>query len=438
MLEIIRSGNTKWPFVSEAEFKAESKALQAEKGEIGEEPLLRAPGIPKTMGDLVIKPVVRATTVPNEITGKRGSMDFEPFNRPSLFSGFKRSATMVENSRSAALQPSHSSLAEQQRGLPICGNPTIDTTHLYMSWQSCGDIPSSSPSSSTPPKPKCTNCTVLMQSMDRLRQVHSMKASLESKSSPPPTKPEPAATRPSPALASVDEGRERIMKGQIPLPRPVAQPVNGVSFGPHYGVEKEARDTANANIMTAPTYTTHHTGLTNPLAPVALAQTAREPERIVSAQRAGFPAQPFIHTTPRQYRAAAPAPDSQSTQPASRTLATHPSIPSRSTVFPSTVQAPRHQVADLKSVRPASQHEVSSRVPSSNPYRQPVTVRPTSTSRTPSAFRSPPRGSPMGTSSNKHHRARRPEDAALWAQLQELQRGMEGLLKEKEDRKGRR
>jgi hypothetical protein len=54
-----------------------------------EMPLLRAPGISKRMSESKIKPVSRASTAPVTSPGGKDAVDFEPFQGPSLYSGFK-------------------------------------------------------------------------------------------------------------------------------------------------------------------------------------------------------------------------------------------------------------------------------------------------------------------------------------------------------------
>lgn len=400
-----------------------------ERGKVSKEPLVRAPGIPKRMGDLGIKPVVRAATMPVEGTEKRGSADFEPFDGPSLFAGFKRSATVVETSRSAAAHPDRPSPTKtRQGGLPICGNPTLDTTHLYMAWESSGSNPTSPLSSSTAPQTKCTNCTVLMQSMDRLKQI-------QARVSPSPPKIEPAATRPNPELAQV---HERNMSRKPRSSQTFSQPLNpemfnGSSFNNHGAVEKKVRDPENANSAKPSAYETHRMRENYPFTSTAIAHAKREAERVVTAQRDVFPTQPSKHTMPQQPRAEAPAADTHSTQPTSIATAIQSSLPSHNTNFPTTTQVLRHRAAALEPIDPSPHYHLSNRHPSFNIYRQSATAHPTLASLTSSTSRPLQRSAPNATLSGAQRPGIRPDDAALWEQLEELRGAMEGLLREREE-----
>lgn len=163
MLEIIRSQNAKWPFVSQAPTPARAEVVL-------EEPQRRAPGISRKVSEPRLKALSRAATAPVERSGRRSSGDFEAFDGPSLFSGFQRTTTTEENvNRWKRLNPSH----ETSPNLTLCGETSSDADHLQLSLQS--DLravnPFPRPAGFTKAKPACNKCVLLRHSLDLLRQT---------------------------------------------------------------------------------------------------------------------------------------------------------------------------------------------------------------------------------------------------------------------------
>jgi hypothetical protein len=406
MLEIIRSGNAQWPFVK----NVERSCSPPERKEATEEPLLRAPGIPKRMGNPRIKAVSRAATAPVEGTEKRVSAEFEPFDGPSLFSGFKRSPTMNEPLQPAASRPSHSSTSEQQHGLPVCGDPTPNTTHLYMAWQSPGNSSTFPPSSSTPSKPKCPNCTVLMQSMDRLRRLQPVKGLLNTKPSPSSLpRVQPAASRKVAEIEQPGVERHRRTGCQPPLSRSPLQLVNPTRlndslFTSGGGFERGSQATGKAYLTS--------TGSTNPLASTACAIVKREAEIPALRDPLDFSnPNSFAKFKPTQRRAGVPAANLQqsiSTFPNADT----PTVTRTTIPLPST-QATRHP-ADVPRAIPSALHALPNHIPPPNTFGYSSTVDP---SVDPSTLPA------------KIY----PENAALWKELWELQAAMKELLSTREE-----
>jgi hypothetical protein len=193
MLKVIRSQNANW------------QASTVERRDVIEEPLLRAPGIPHRARESKIKPTSRVATAPVERTT---SVESEAFDGPSLPSGFNQSSTSKHTRPLSIPNEAHPEL-------PICGEASSNVLHMYMSWQGNSGVSSSS---SQVQKPKCKDCIVLLQSMDRLRKMQSAKASSE------PTKPDsgpklvPAASRSSETeqMGPVPHRRYRPFHPQVP------------------------------------------------------------------------------------------------------------------------------------------------------------------------------------------------------------------------------
>jgi hypothetical protein len=168
MLEIIRSQNVQWPFISHSSDLGPSVSTNDEV------PLMRAPGFPHHTPDPALKPIVRASTAPVKRT--RGpevvdTVDFEPFDGPSLFSNFnlKRSSTTDDNvkrwreARERSMPKPHNTL---------CGANSPNHAHAYMALPSNdGQFNGVSPwPRSVGRKPVCKKCTILVEAVDRLRE----------------------------------------------------------------------------------------------------------------------------------------------------------------------------------------------------------------------------------------------------------------------------
>ncbi|PSN74239.1 hypothetical protein BS50DRAFT_567102 [Corynespora cassiicola Philippines] len=174
MLEIIRSQNAHWPFVSGSADLGPAPATSDESKPIFEaEALRRAPGISRAAAEPILKPLRRASTTPAEESNHRKSTDFEPFEGPSLFSNFRSSTTTEDNVqrwREATQRPArgsqHAHVTNECR-IPVCGENTSEFTHAYVDMGSFGS-PTNERGSSK--KPMCRNCSILVQSVDRLRQ----------------------------------------------------------------------------------------------------------------------------------------------------------------------------------------------------------------------------------------------------------------------------
>ncbi|KAF1995721.1 hypothetical protein P154DRAFT_580595 [Amniculicola lignicola CBS 123094] len=201
MLEIIRSQNAQWPFVSDsADLGPVSRniAVSRKSSEDDEESLLRAPGISQHTPEPILRPIQRASTAPvyrntsvdfepfngpSLISGfKRAStapihpkksVDFEQFNGPSLLSGFKRASTLdVTQLRGRSGQTSSRKTHDSNVRTPICGIPNPDFMHAYLDFPTqIGKAGAVSVRNYTAEKkPACQHCTVLTQTLGRLRQ----------------------------------------------------------------------------------------------------------------------------------------------------------------------------------------------------------------------------------------------------------------------------
>lgn len=168
MLEIIRNGK------SNADATSSRTQRPSRRSPIEEEsPLLRAPGISSESPELMLKPLARAATMPAEFR-KRGSVDFEPFDGPSLFSNFKRTTTTDENvqlwrqSRERTPGP-ESPKAAAGKPTPVCGESIPGVEHVYMS-NASSLRDTSRGQRECAGLQKCKSCLILVQTLDRLRQ----------------------------------------------------------------------------------------------------------------------------------------------------------------------------------------------------------------------------------------------------------------------------
>lgn len=179
MFEIIRQGKSK---VKSS--LAPTVAISQGKSKDVEAPLLRAPGIPKEMTQLVQRPLTRSATLPADL--KHKNVELEPRAGPSLLSNFGRSMTTEEKieqwRKKRSSKPATPSLTTTMGKVqPVCGDNHPGMQHIYM-----GDAPSMSSLPRTNPKSTdlsaCKNCAILVQTLDRLRQNLASSA----QGSPPP------------------------------------------------------------------------------------------------------------------------------------------------------------------------------------------------------------------------------------------------------------
>ncbi|ORY16418.1 hypothetical protein BCR34DRAFT_105189 [Clohesyomyces aquaticus] len=170
MLEIIRSGNSQWPFVSGSTDLGPVKESKVQRKPVQEndEPLLRAPGLPKD----VKMPITRAQTLPTRAPNDHGVPDFKTCELPSLFSGFRRASTVDDTARPAAapkLQGPH-----RIPRVPVCGQKTKEFLHAFLDFapQEPNELLepySFHPDPIAPKKPTCRKCAILVQTVERLR-----------------------------------------------------------------------------------------------------------------------------------------------------------------------------------------------------------------------------------------------------------------------------
>ena len=166
MLKIIRDGT------STASCPSNRRNIQS-KATLEQTPLLRAPGISHDVPNPILKPLARATTMPTKLNQSE-SADFEPFQGPSLFSNFKQSMTTNEKIQrwQQSHEPtavSHSATVTLEQPVPVCGDATPSVQHMYMS--SASNLAAASRAQiEDAALPKCKNCSILVQTLDRLRQ----------------------------------------------------------------------------------------------------------------------------------------------------------------------------------------------------------------------------------------------------------------------------
>jgi Xaa-Pro dipeptidase len=170
MLDIIRHGKSG----SSAAPDPKPRSTSRERSGRVEPSLVRAPGISNNMPQSIQRPLARAATMLAEFKPQE-TVDFEPFAGPSLFSNFTRSMTTEEkiqqwrqkrSSVDAARNPSPT--VKQLH--PVCGQPTPNFQHVYLSNDSSrASLSRSSPEFESPTM--CRNCVILVQTLDRLRQT---------------------------------------------------------------------------------------------------------------------------------------------------------------------------------------------------------------------------------------------------------------------------
>jgi hypothetical protein len=166
MLEIIKQGNS-----TSIPSSSPRPSLRARISE-EEPPRLRAPGISTDQPESILRPIARAATMPAEYRHK--SVEFEPFDGPSLFSNFKRSMTTDERiqrwqqDRDSALTSKVLPTTSGQSNT-ICGSDMQGVKHVYMTSGSHRVLPLHS-SYLQNALPTCKKCTILCEALDRLRQ----------------------------------------------------------------------------------------------------------------------------------------------------------------------------------------------------------------------------------------------------------------------------
>ncbi|KAF2647914.1 hypothetical protein K491DRAFT_699296 [Lophiostoma macrostomum CBS 122681] len=130
---------------------------------------LRAPGIPKDTPVPVLKPITRAATLPIDRKDRR-CVDFEPFEGPSLYSGFKRASTT--DLPGSTVQSPRLPTYLQNAAKPLCGKLTQGARHAYLKVgeDSTGTIPPIWPYSRDRSTQPCSKCNILMQTLERLSE----------------------------------------------------------------------------------------------------------------------------------------------------------------------------------------------------------------------------------------------------------------------------
>ncbi|KAH6026116.1 Xaa-Pro aminopeptidase [Parastagonospora nodorum] len=171
MLEIIQRGRSN---VNSIPARRQSGRTQITEDE---PPLLRAPGISASTPQSILRPITRASTMPAELKQDK-SVDFEPFEGPSLFSNFRRSMTTDEKIQ--RWQQDHIptpatriNLTPSSQYKSVCGSNTREVKHVYMT---SGSFPLGTASGALREQilPACKQCTILCETLDRLRQSLSM------------------------------------------------------------------------------------------------------------------------------------------------------------------------------------------------------------------------------------------------------------------------
>jgi hypothetical protein len=167
MLEIIRQGISIG--IPSASLKPSLRARISEE----EPPRLRAPGISTDKPESILRPIARAATMPAEYKQHK-SVDFEPFEGPSLFSNFKRSMTTDEKIQRWQQDRDSALMSKGQPVTPthfptICGTDLQGVKHVHMTSGSHRPIPLYNGYLQSA-LPVCKKCTILCEALDRLRQ----------------------------------------------------------------------------------------------------------------------------------------------------------------------------------------------------------------------------------------------------------------------------
>lgn len=154
-----------------------------------EERFRRAPGISKHVAGPMLKPVSRASTEPIISTQRVSSEDELELQDHWLFTSSQRltrppSGDLKERVR----QPGYyTDSGPQDSRLPLCGAPSANVDHMYIGWQSetrNNTTASHLIISTKAPKPKCAQCVVLSETIDRLRGTLSRSTKTSPTTSP--------------------------------------------------------------------------------------------------------------------------------------------------------------------------------------------------------------------------------------------------------------
>ena len=192
MLEIIRSQNTRWPFISDSVDLGPTILAN------DEEPLLRAPGFPRHTPEPALKSIVRASTAPVMLMRdhqRANNVYSEPFDGPSIFSNSKSQRVSTTNMKHEKEARERSILRPQNT---ICGEYSPYVAHGYINFPSNGGYFKDVTSQPFLAKePACRKCTILMEAVNRLRE-NLNKSELSSRH--PTPRVEPAATRKVPGM----------------------------------------------------------------------------------------------------------------------------------------------------------------------------------------------------------------------------------------------
>jgi hypothetical protein len=166
MLEIIRTGDAD-------KISCTSSRQSSQRKQRDEKPsLCRAPGISTDRITDMLKPIARASTMPAEF--KQPAVDFEPSQGPSLFANFKRSMTTDERiqqwqrDRDNLLVSQTRPTATKQPS-SVCGTVIKGVRHVYMTSGSHRTVPPGS-AHAEHYLPVCKKCTILCETLDRLRK----------------------------------------------------------------------------------------------------------------------------------------------------------------------------------------------------------------------------------------------------------------------------
>jgi hypothetical protein len=167
MLEIIRSGDADKNFCT-----APRRSLRKKHSD--DKPYIcRAPGITTDRFADILKPIARAAIMPAEFK-QPNSVDFEPSKGPSLFTNFKRSMTTDERIQqwqrdrdNVLASQNHTTISKQSSS--VCGTDVRGVRHVYMTSGSHRTAPPGS-AYAEHYLPVCKNCTILCETLDRLRK----------------------------------------------------------------------------------------------------------------------------------------------------------------------------------------------------------------------------------------------------------------------------
>lgn len=134
---------------------------------------LRAPGISSAQPESILRPIARAATMPTQYK-QHNSVDFEPFKGPSLFTNFRKLMTSDEKIKRWQVDGETTLAPRKQpeiayQSTPVCGTNTKEVKHVYMTSGSHrpGTAHNALREHYLPP---CKQCTILCETLERLRQ----------------------------------------------------------------------------------------------------------------------------------------------------------------------------------------------------------------------------------------------------------------------------